>query len=301
MPHAGSPLGTPTYDNSGQAMHPSIALFTSPWHGYRYWMSMTPFTGQDYTVENPSILVSQDGISWQVPDGLTNPVAPNEYRHLMDSELYYDNASDQLWLYYMKGTDNGAILLFRKSSDGIHWSAEQVLIQGPYDTMVSPAVEKVDGIYRLWTVNPQGKGIVNLVEYRTSTDGINWTSPQIVNLNQFGVQVWHIEIKWIESKKEYWAIYAGYLNGSNSGHTSLYIAKSSDGLNWTTFMRPALAPGPTGAWDSQQIYRTTFLYDPASDLLRVWYSASHDRVWHTGYTEINYTSFLRYLKQLAQQ
>jgi len=292
MPHAKSPLVTPTYDNSGQAMHPSILCFASSWHGYRYWMSMTPYTDQNYMVENPSILVSQDGTTWKLPDGLTNPVAPNEFRHLMDSELFHDYASDQLWLYYMKGDNDGSYLLFRRSSDGVHWSAEQVLIKKQYDTMVSPTVENVNGIYRLWTVNPQATNTVNLVEYRTSADGINWSDPEIVNLSQSGVQVWHIEIRFIASKKEYWAIYAGYPNGSTTGDTSLYFAKSSDGLNWTTFTRAALISADKGKWDSQQIYRSAFLYEPKSDLLRVWYSASYRRVWHIGYTEITYSTFL---------
>ena len=34
----------PTYDGSRQATHPDIAYFPDGWHGYKYWMAMTPYT-----------------------------------------------------------------------------------------------------------------------------------------------------------------------------------------------------------------------------------------------------------------
>jgi hypothetical protein len=45
--NASAPLTIPTYDASGQAIHPDVIDFGSgnTWNGYRYWMAMTPYTG----------------------------------------------------------------------------------------------------------------------------------------------------------------------------------------------------------------------------------------------------------------
>lgn len=289
-------LNTPTYDGSGQAMHPAIVVFPQDWHGYRYWMSVTPYTNDNVSVENPSILVSHDGITWIVPAGVSNPVAPYQSAHLMDSDLFYDAASDQLWVYYLRDATE-TILLRRTSSDGIHWSDATTLLSVPYIQIVSPAIAKVNGTYQLWSVNPGVNGCgagTTQVEYRSSSDGVHWVSPHIVNLRQPGFEIWHIDVQWIAPKGEYWALYAAYPAGRTCGITSLYFATSTDGLNWNSFRKPLIAPG--GGWDSGQIYRSTFIYDATSDSLDIWYSAQKGHVWHTGYYQVGVNDLDRSLE-----
>jgi hypothetical protein len=66
--------------------------------------------------------------------------------------------------------------------------------------------------------------------------------------------------------------------------SSLFLA-DSDGADWETFAGPLLAPGQ--GWDSQEIYRSSLLYDPTTTRLRLWYSAqgAASLAWHVGYTE----------------
>jgi hypothetical protein len=290
-------LNTPTYDGSGQGMHPDIVSFTSDWHNFRYWMSVTPYPNNNSTVENPSILASHDGMHWEVPPGINNPVASYQSSHLMDSDLFYDAASDQLWLYYARDASQD-YLERTTSSDGVHWSAGEVLLQVPYVNLVSPAVQKVNGTYELWSVNPGASGCgatTTLVEYRTSPDGEHWTAPSTTHLQQPGAQIWHMDVVWIESKKEYWTLFVAYPNGKNCGTTSLYFAKSTDGLNWTSFSKPVLSPGPD--WDAGQIYRSTFLYDPSSDSLDIWYSARDKaHAWHTGWVQAEYSRLIQSIR-----
>ncbi len=299
LPNASTPLATPTYDGSGQGMHPGIVAFRSEWHGYRYWMAMTPYPNDNNLLENPSILASRDGITWVIPAGLSNPVAPFQPVHQMDPDLFYDAASGQLWLYYMRGDTHGnAVLLRRTSADGVNWSDEIVQATVPYNTMVSPAVDKTDSTYKLWSVNPAAVGcnaVQTQVELRSSPDSVSWSAAQVVNLRQPGFEIWHLEVAWVEAKKEYWAVYAAYPDGSSCGGTSLFFATSKDGLTWTTFARPLLSPG--NGWDSSQVYRASFLYDATEDMLKVWYSAQHSHVWHIGYTQRNYAELLNYLNQ----
>src|SRR5690349_18991569 len=40
-------MTVPTYDGSGQAVHPDVVAFDSDWHGAKYWMTMTPYPKSD--------------------------------------------------------------------------------------------------------------------------------------------------------------------------------------------------------------------------------------------------------------
>jgi len=70
---------TPTYDGSGQAVHPDLVYFPDGWgkdregNNWNYWLVMTPFPNRKDNYENPSILVSDDGVKWRTPPGLENP------------------------------------------------------------------------------------------------------------------------------------------------------------------------------------------------------------------------------------
>src|SRR5215472_11304848 len=107
LSNAPSPEATPTYDGSGQVTEPSIRDFPSGWRGFQYWLVVGPYPNSDASKENPSILVSNDGLFWEVPPGLTNPIDRPISGHLADSELFYDSSSDQLWAYYVSEDSGG--------------------------------------------------------------------------------------------------------------------------------------------------------------------------------------------------
>jgi len=168
---------TPTYDGSGQVVHPSIQYFPDGWNGYKYWMVETPYLGGDGTYETPEILVSNDGESWAVPPGLTNPIvardtaAPNN-----DPCLFYNEATDELWVYYRK-TDNATYdrIYLKKSSDGIDWGGTglgTLLLDMGYTEALSPFVVKVGDTYHMWYVDETASP--NAIKHRTSSDGESW-------------------------------------------------------------------------------------------------------------------------------
>lgn len=295
---ASSPLGTPTYDGSGQGMHPSIWFFPARWHGFAYWMAMTPYPNYDASKENPSILASNDGQTWVLPAGLTNPVASSSNSTLADPDLFYDAASDQLWLYYIdKNYPDGTHVIVKSSHDGITWSSAQSLFSAPVNGCLSPAVDLIGSTYYLWCVNAAPFGYdaqSSVVEYRTSRDGRTWSASQAAVAAQPGFVIWHIEVRYIPVKREVWMLAAAYPVGTASGDTILFFARSPDGINWQTYKHPILTPGP--GWDHGEIYRSTFLFDGLHNLLRVWYSAMGNRIWHTGYTEANYSSLFEYIE-----
>ena len=313
LQNAAAPQTTPTYDGSGQTTEPSVHFFDSGWNGYQYWLIVQPYPNGDNSKENPSMLVSNDGSSWAVPPGLINPIAlptfPPSVGHFDDGDLFYDAASDQLWVYYIREDYNGHLaishVLRNVSSDGVLWSHAQDMLQVPGVAIFSPTIEKIGSSYYMWSVNGSNGGCNSAstaTEYRISSDGLHWSLPQSVNISQPGYVVWHLEVKSVPSKQEYWMLLAAYPAGKNCGSTVLFFAKSIDGVNWTTYSHATLGVG--SGWDSGAIYRSAFVYDSTQDLLKVWYSAwrvvpgtTDMTEWHLGFTSGKYTHLLEYLEQ----
>lgn len=282
--NASAPLDTPTYEGSGQAMHPDVVAFPEPWHGFRYWMAMTPYPYDTAERENPSLLASNDGRSWSVPPGVTNPlVPPPPCDHNSDPDLVYDARTDELLLFYTEilrpqfcgpDTNVNTVKLIR-SSDGLSWSEPETVLEfdlDRYPVYVSPAVVYRRGRFEMWMVGNNGALV-----YSASPDGEMWTPPLTL---RFPDILWHIDVRYIPSRSEYWMLYAT----SAGPGGELRFARSSDGRLWEVCREPVLRPGD--GWDNDRIYRSTFLYDRGSNRLRVWYSARSDEgFWGIGYTE----------------
>jgi hypothetical protein len=278
--NAAAPLDIPTYDGTGQAVHPDVIYFPKGWHKHKYWMAVTPYPNGNDSRENPSMLVSEDGQTWSPPDGLENPIvsAPS-CDHNSDPDLVYNPGNDKLYLYYTRqaranrcaGQNTNDILLLT-SGDGVNWSAPQSVMQwnlDSYPLYLSPAVVLVDGTFHMWTAG--GGGVL----HTTSKDGITWSPVEKVDL---AAAPWHLDVLHVD--KQYLMDYVDSPNAS----ARLMLATSSDGLRWTTYPDPLLSPS-TG-WDNERIYRSTLLYDDAARLFRLWYSAkSSNGQWHVGYAE----------------
>jgi hypothetical protein len=300
LKNAQSFLMIPAYDGSGQETEPQVVSFDLPWHDFKYWMAFSPYPLSDASKENPSIAVSNDGISWEVPPGLVNPLAlPSTGAHLADASLFYDSVSDELWIYYIEGSAaTKTTQVFKLASlDGIHWQDQGVLFHVSEYIVLSPTVAKVSGAYYMWTVNGGSAGCTansSVLEYRTSLDGVKWSDSRPTNLAQSGYIVWHLNVSYVAPKQEYWAAVAAYANGSDCGHTVLFFSKSQDAINWTTYNKVILGPGST--WDDREIYRSSLLFDSSTDRLRVWYSAASKKgVWHVGLSEGDFEQFLEWL------
>lgn len=288
--HAPSAQAVPTYDGSGEAIHPSVIIFDEPWHGYRYWMAFTPYPQAQSQYENPSLVASHDGASWEVPAGLTNPIAPtpaNGYN--ADTELVYNDETDELHIYYVRVNTAEDTVAFelKKSADGVTW--------GPAATLyTNSGVSGGDAEYSAsivkhgpgeWVLFAQKDSAPNKLVRRTSADGENWSVPE--NCAFAGVAPWHMGVEWVPSAGEageYWMLYT-----ANAG--ALYLATSEDGTSWATAMSlhganwPVMED-PAEEWDALRLYRPSIRHDAAAGTLRVWYAATAlDGTWGTGYTE----------------
>jgi len=120
-----------------QPTHPSIISFDSPWNGYKYWMTYTPYPEGNGEEENPSIAVSNDLYKWETPIGMVNPIASNEETgcdELKDGHILYRDDLERIEVWYLGrvsqklGGDGKSLTLFRKYSyDGIEWSDYEIM------------------------------------------------------------------------------------------------------------------------------------------------------------------------------
>src|SRR5262249_43111187 len=101
--HPAFPQVTPTYDGSGQAVHPDVVSFPNAWHGYRCSSAVPQSRGGNDRSATPSILASTNGSTWAVPAGVANPLVPTPpCDHNNDTDMLYDAATDSLWMYYLE-------------------------------------------------------------------------------------------------------------------------------------------------------------------------------------------------------
>lgn len=286
-------LNTPTYDGSGQTVHPDVWIFDQPWNGYKYWMAITPYKDGNDDYENPSILVSQNGQDWAVPPGLINPLVPMPQApgYNNDPELVF--VRDTLFLYYNESNKDSNTYVKRMfTTDGIHWSTPKAVFSFPWHLM-SPAVLFENNKYYMWYVRSIGcYANSSNIYMRVSGDGVNWGPEQPVSMPLSGMVNWHFDVTRDGSK--YVMLVSSYSTIKNDcAYTTLYYAESTDKLNWTVNPKPILSPNP-GHWDSFNIYRVSFTCE--NSYLKIWYSArtvGSPRRWNTGYTEGPLSEFLK--------
>ena len=271
-------LVTPTYDESGQAMHPRVVYIPAGWNGYKYWMSMSPYPDANATIENPSILVSNDKITWTVPPGLTNPIDARPegyYNSDPDLILGQDNI---MYLYWRDSSANPVPLYVSSSSDGITWSAPGTITFDPAVSVMSPSILYDGSQYRMYECVSFG--------YHTSATPngtfASKTTCAFTNGLPAGKILWHISVEKVAS--EYRALVCVCDSATNGAHPMLYLAISSDGVNFQIGASP-LIPLSASGWDSSGIYRASAIWDGSR--ADIWYSAfkgTSPEVWQTGYT-----------------
>ena len=256
--------------------HPKVLTFDEAWNGYKYWMSYTPYPEGDDSKENPEIVASNDLITWEVPEGLNNPLdtpadTRPQLRYNSESHIVYNDDLDRMEVYwrYVDDVEDKAIMYRMATEDGVNWSEKEIaFVASPRSKIdyVSPAIIYMDGIYKMWYVDKN-----NTLKYTTSTDGKNWAKPTIINLKyEEKVKTWHIDV--ISTEKGYEMISVAYKDWASHNDMSLYYTKSEDGINWQiakVIIRPTIK---TSYWDNKGIYRSSFVLEDG--IYYVYYSGT---------------------------
>jgi hypothetical protein len=269
-----------TYEGSGELVHPDVAFFPRGFWGVRYWYAATPYPGGDAGFENPSIFNGTTSAEMQVPEGMTNPlVKPEASSYLSDPDIAYDPDRRELRMYYRQTLPSGDQIYVVRSANGITWSKSQLVIGAPRYSLISPAVVREGtGKWRMWTVDATSAGcrssayMISLAQ-RRSSDGVDWSASEPVNLRIPGRVPWHWDVQYVRAKAEYWAMIAAYPDGTNCSQTSLFFARSVDGTTWDVAPSPLLRAGDFYPI-KDLVYRSTFRYHEGSDAVSVWFSGA---------------------------
>lgn len=277
-------MSIPTYDGSGEAVHPDVVSFPDGWNGFHYWSAFTPYKNSAVNLENPSLLGSDDGRRWTSPTSSFAPLVQASRGHLSDPDLIFERGSQQLWMYYREvelqgGKPGGAHVAdhvwLTRSANGRQWQSPVELFADKGKYVVSPAIVQhpTDG-FHLFAVDAGTGGCkagTTRIVQRRSNDGLSWSEATPVAFAQPGFQPWHLDVQYIAERAEYWAFVVAYPPSKGCHASSLFLATSRDGQSWTTYPRPILAPREFAAF-STTVYRSSFAAE--GDSLSIWYSGA---------------------------
>jgi hypothetical protein len=339
---AGEVCTIPTYDGSNEATHPCIVdtlpILGHPWHNYRYWMAFTPYPGNNsdrFRLENPSFVASNDGLSWMVPDGVTNPVIPPpgvaDLRRSLtldiplrlifwyvrgtikrisfnaDPALFLDSNGTMLMAYVhtIKGGGHDEVVV-ASSSDG--WRSIQDLTivvhrfreRDAWEVNVPSIVQTDDSLMHVYygcvPFDADGKRPrYDRTGLRRRTGRTMKTLGAPVNIHITyppGRRLWHHEVR--KHPDGRLVCFGTFTLDEGSPYSmtwppvlDLHYGEFVDKDTLVFQEEPVLRPSQEG-WDSQCIYKPTFLFEKhaTEETLALWYSAqdAQTRRWRIGMT-----------------
>ena len=288
--NAAQPLNIPTPDGTGIVTHPGVEdMGVAGWNGYRYWMGFTPFFNSTTSIENPCIAASNDGETWVVPAGLTNPIDPHPGggQYNSDTDLVYDPSTGRMWCFWRASMGTtGAFyeeILASWSTNGSTWSPQIVSLRTEESTnnaqVLSPAILRTGkDSWFMWTIGYNGAP--HLVRTARSPQG-PWSEPAEITIDSPVGTPWHLEVikhgdrlKMLLNARDPWVLMA---------------LDSTDGINWkSTAATPVLKAEP-GGWEVSGMYRSTMAPADNGADMDIWYASYGDgkpgASWRIGRTQ----------------
>lgn len=281
---------TPTPENIGQPMHPSLVSLPEG-----YAMAFTPYPNSNSSFEWPCVVKSRELPYFEAFGSNSLPVARDTERkfsgdYLNDPELHFNEDTGELWLYYIESLKrNGLVtdqrLVLKKSEKGDAWDGPIVLmhdklIPGSKGSLflVSPSISRLYGKYFLFAVDISWERRVIRME---SEDGFNWDHKVDVNcVLPFSLVPWHISS--FAFSDESYLLISSTITYDSIGNV-LLIAKSKDLINWEVSPRVVLKPSEV-LFGSKLIYRASGIVEDG--ILKLLFSFKNRKnAWNTGYGE----------------
>ncbi len=235
------PLRFATFDGSGEVVHPDHG--NTPAWAFGKQLVITPYPAGNANFELPSLFSSGTDTDWMLAPGVV--------------------------------TDQNLIYLVR-TTNGVLWTKPEPVVAAPNHEVISPAVvRRSANDWWMWSVNGGaagcGAGSAHL-ELRRSPDGRTWSAPERLELTHAPLTPWHVDVRWIPTRGEFWALYNVKQPGSCTT-PAIFLATSGDGVTWTPAPRPVLVKGQTHAFQDI-VYRSTFEYRPSTDDVMIWFSGA---------------------------
>jgi hypothetical protein len=265
-------LTLPTWDGTGQVMHPDYASIPAGTCASGNHLAITTYPDGNASRELVSAFAANTvSTSWALEAGTPNPLWRDGFAGTQtDPDMLYDPDSRALWLYWRLVRQGWNVVLLSRSRDGAYWEPPIPVDSAHNHLLISPAVvRRGQGDWWMWSVNA-GEGCTSnatQLELRRSPDGLHWTVPAPAAL---GSMPWHLDVEWVPERSDFWTLYVEKAPGS-CRPLALWLATSVDGLAWTTYPTPVLQIGVIPEF-ADLVYRSTFSVD--GDSVTLWYSGA---------------------------
>lgn len=272
-----SPLTIPTGYTGNDIVEPELLYDpdASLW-GSRYLLIAAPYYQSNAALENPSLWVSNDGTTWTVPAGVTNPIYPSGV-----GGAGYGNNSDPSILL---GNDGQLYMLFNEFFPSGNWGVRAASCPpsnlAGWDAAPTTVVSTAIGTSR--STSPSGFYDPALGEYVFYSIDIvpspnvlqRWTSanpktawtlttaPTFPTWPATGREMWHLNAYLIGDQH---VLLISDTATGGSGPGNLYLAVSNDrGATWSIGQQPLIyGTGISGQWD-QGLYRSAIFRSGAA-------------------------------------
>ncbi len=295
-----SPLIFPTVAIAGEERqfirdypftHPTVVYIENGWNGFEYWAAVTPYiysNEESAKWENIHIFCSHNGIQWQEPSGITNPIeaAPSgagKNIYWSDPHIEYNKIDNCLYCFFrgynipakQSGSEAPRVIVYKKSIDGINWGRLFIL----YDSLsnkrrisyknefLSPALFRDQNHWHIFDVL-KGKNAHNQKGYAVSHRKANDLTDQefyqfkrssYISLKKSvgkGNYIWHIDVKKIGN--------ITFILACIRGKTNNFILRLLYSINGKEF---DLVPGVL----AEDSYRSALLFKEAkNNTIRFW-------------------------------
>lgn len=261
--------------------HPSIVFIPGGWNGHEYWLATTPYPKAVGVFENPCIYYGDADANGNPPRVFTpiagtasgeytmvnNPIVkvPNNTTTNSDPDLWYDSGNSIMWIISRENS-NGYAVYSQKSATGQAWTPRGDRATGylwKYNVgeligkpeFLSPAIVKVGNKMRIYCLSgTAGSAALNVKLNRGRCWGIYVMEGTTLEgagdfslagkaclLAKPGIECWHMDM-FVDSRTGY--IYMIVSARNNLTETiDVYLAESTDGLNFNLFAKPLLSGG----------------------------------------------------------
>jgi hypothetical protein len=231
-------------------------------------MCVTPYPGAtklDSAIwENPSILVSDDGVNWIEHPGVTNPVAPCPANSLSQGDvgLCYDPEGDQLIVVYARTASAGNEVRQIRSSDGVTWTAPVIIRTHATLSLGSPnLVRRLVASQVRWRLyynkaNEEGSYGPSFVESASPSNVATWLAASATQCVVTGLGPgrvpWDFQMYWSGSQWFYLPTVADSVGGTAARPV---IGISADGITFGCGL-PIVRVSKTGERFDTFVYTT---------------------------------------------
>ncbi len=272
------PISTP-YRKNDSLVHPNVIELDEPMRGFKYWMCLTPYQGNNILEENPCVYGSNDLQKWELIDGMPQPldnppdwdeVGTGAKGYLSDCWWVYDHITKELSCCWRKAYTVGASqyndtdimqLLYSSTKNGLVWSKPAQLYPDTLygsDTLISPSIVFDENINKWRMFYMRG---ANIIVVRTNDDWKNpngWSERVDLGFNTFknandpSMVAWHLEVKYLGDR-----LY-GLITDTANMRYYLCHASKTDLTQWTYTTHNLLPTRPSGR---PSLYKASFIAD----------------------------------------